>query len=167
MCDPTEHHTLEDIFSDPSQHLNKTQINLQRQDSGEGLFLSWFVSLSGDFTWTTQKTCKDGKVARANQISGLALFDTSVIKSSGVHIWRVEDMLAFFDNCRVKTSVTISSNLRCWATTANEYVCWSLVPQDASAAFVRLPKLTQQHDASGKAFLSNEFVNSNNLAHFR
>jgi hypothetical protein len=153
MCDPTEHHTLEDIFSDLSQHLNKTQINLQRQDSGEGRCLSWFVSLSGDFAWTTQKTCKDGKVARANQIPSLALFDTSVIKSSGVHIWRVEDMLAFFDNSRVKSSVTISSNLRCWATNANEYVCWSLVPQDALVAFIRLPKLTQQHDASGKAFL--------------
>ncbi|KAH8654666.1 hypothetical protein BGZ61DRAFT_467578 [Ilyonectria robusta] len=32
-------------------------------------------------------------MARADRISGLALFETSVIKSSGVYIWRVEDVL--------------------------------------------------------------------------
>jgi hypothetical protein len=34
MCEPTEDLTLDDVFEDLSQHLNKTQINLQREEAG-------------------------------------------------------------------------------------------------------------------------------------
>ncbi|KAH6985537.1 hypothetical protein EDB80DRAFT_756631 [Ilyonectria destructans] len=140
MCDPVEYSTIDDLFSELGQHLNKTQICLQQQQSGEEPLYTRLVSLSGHFNWTTQKICKLGETTGADQVPGLALFESSVIKTSGVHIWRVKDMLAFFDNSRLKDSLTISSQLR---------------------------HLTQQLDDNRKAFLRKEFVSADNLAHMR
>ncbi|KAH7113602.1 hypothetical protein EDB81DRAFT_824713 [Dactylonectria macrodidyma] len=167
MCDPVEYYTIDDLFSELGQHLNKTQICLQQQQSGEEPLYTRLVSLSGHFDWTTQKICKLGETTGADQVPGLALFESSVIKTSGVHIWRVKDMLAFFNNSRLKDSLTISSQLRRWAMNADEYVCWVFVPRDALVAFVSVSDLTQQLDDNGKAFLRKEFVSADNLAHMR
>ncbi|KAI3572065.1 hypothetical protein IWW34DRAFT_893917 [Fusarium oxysporum f. sp. albedinis] len=167
MCDPVEYFTVDDLFSELGQHLNKTQICLQRQQSGEEPLYTRLVSLSGHFNWTTQKTCKLGEKTGADQVPGLALFESSVIKTSGVHIWRVKDMLAFFDNSRLKDPLTISSQLLRWAMNADEYVCWEFIPRDALVAFVSVSDLTQQLDNNGKAFLRKEFVSADNLANMR
>lgn len=76
-------------------------------------------------------------------------------------------MLAFFDNSRLKDALTISPQLRRWATNADEYVCWEFVPRDALVAFVSVSDLTQQLDNNGKAFLRKEFVSADNLANIR
>ena len=167
ICSLTEDLTTEGIFEELSNHLNKTRINVERQNSGEELFLSRFVSLSGDFRWTAQRICRDGRTASDDEIPGLALFETSVIASSGGYIWRVADMLAFIDNLKSKDSDNISSILRRWARNADEYVCWDLVPRHALIAFVPLHDLTQQFDSREVAFLRSEFVNSTYLTDFR
>lgn len=163
--DRTEVFTVEDVFRDLSQHLNLTQINRQREIDNKEPFLSPFVSLSGNFRWTAQRACKIGKTASGNQLPGLAIFETSMVKDGGSHIWRVRDMLEFLDNSRATISVVIPPRLRQWATNADEYICWDLVPREALLAFVPLPELTQEIDGD-EAFLRKDFVDSTYLSDF-
>ena len=61
-------------------------------------------------------------MANEYQVAVLAIFETSKIKESGVLLWRVRDLLDFFDsNPRFGSSGT-DSFARTWAKTADEYV---------------------------------------------
>lgn len=165
ICNPIVDLTVDDVFRELSQHLELTQINQERKINGKGPFLSSFVSLSGDFRWTTQRTCKIGKTASEDQLPGLAIFDTSEIEANEVHIWRVGDMLDFFDEFKAKSPVKFSPDVRRWANNADEYVCWEFVPRPALVAFVPVPELTQVSEG-GEAFLRRDFVNSTYLSDF-
>ncbi|PON29412.1 hypothetical protein TGAM01_v201661 [Trichoderma gamsii] len=167
--DPMDISTVEDFFYELSLHLGKTSFNLPPRDDDEQPFRSSLVSLSGDFCWTTQRICRIGRITnkKKDQLPGLAIFKSSTIGSSGVRVWRVEDMLSYLDKRLGKNSVHISPDLRRWATNADEFVCWSLVPRDALVAFTPLPGLIKALDGRKKAFLTKEFVDSNYLGDFR
>lgn len=90
--------TVEDLFRQLNLHLGKTCINSQSKRDGKQPFLSPLVSLSGDFRWTKQRICSVGRRTSKDQIPGLAIFETSMINPTGVRVYRVEDMLAFFDS---------------------------------------------------------------------
>lgn len=79
---PVDDFDIEDLFDFLKDHLNKTQINEEQLRKGEDPFLSRLISLSSDFVWTVQRVCQDGKRSHCNQdqISGLALFETSDIQ---------------------------------------------------------------------------------------
>jgi hypothetical protein len=83
---PMEFNTVDDFFSELNLHLDKTHVSFQRKRGGEEPFLSFFVSLSGDFRWTAQRICRVGRMASKDQIPGLALFKTSTIDPSVVRI---------------------------------------------------------------------------------
>lgn len=159
--------TVEDFFCDLNLHLGKTSITLQPKDNSEQPFRSSLVSLSGDFCWTTQRICQVGRKTSEDQIPGLAIFKTSMINPTGVRIYRVNDMLEFFDRRFVESSVHISPTLRRWARNADEYVCWSLVPREALVAFTPLPDLIESFNGGEGAFLTKGFVDSNYLRDFR
>lgn len=147
---------MDDVFRELSQHLELTQINQERKINGEEPFLSSFVSLSGHFRWTAQRACKIGKTASEDQLPGLAIFDTSAIEAGGVRIWRVGDMLDFFDTFKAESSVFISPNLRCWAANADgalietvhkvscrrviRRVSWRLIHQDEREVTESIPQ---------------------------
>jgi hypothetical protein len=158
--------TVEDFFYELNLHLGKTIISSHAKDDDEQPFRSSLVSLSGDFRWTAQRICQVGRRTSKDQIPGLAIFKTSMINPTGVRIYRVEDMLEFFDRRLGKSSIQISLQLRDWASNANEYICWSLVPHDALVAFTPLPDLIERFNGGEEAFLTKGFVNSNYLRDF-
>lgn len=155
--------TVEDLFWQLNLHLGKTCINSRSEPE----FLSPLVSLSGDFRWTTQRICSRGRETSKDQVPGLAIFKTSMINPTGVRVYRVEDMLAFFDSRLPGSSVDISSQRREWADNAKEYVCWSLVPREALIAFSPLPDLIEGFHGGEEAFLMKGFVESNHLGDIR
>jgi hypothetical protein len=109
----------------------------------------------------TQRTCRIGREASERfQIPGLAIFETSVVQSGGVHVWRVQDMLDFFENSTARQSVNILLHLRHWATNADEYVCWAFVPREALVSFTPLHQLTQEFESGDGVFLRTEFARS-------
>lgn len=167
--DLTDTYTVEDLFWYLNLHLGKTCINLQPHSHGEQPFLSPLVSLSGDFLWTTQRICRVGRMMSkdSDQIPGLAIFKTSLINPSGVRVYRVDDMLSFLNTRLTESSVHISSQRQGWAKNADEYVCWSLVPRDALAAFTPLAELIETLNGGDEAFLTKGFVDSNYLGDFR
>lgn len=79
-------------------HLRKTQISKYRKPNRHEACLSQMVSLSGNLQWTMHTTCQKGKTANEDQDAGLAIFDTSKTKETGVPLWRVKDLLDFFDS---------------------------------------------------------------------
>lgn len=78
---------VEELVQEVDFHLRKTQINANRK-RGEEQHSSPMVSLSADLLWTTHTTCQRGQMATKDQLAGLAIFQTSMIKtvacSSGV-----------------------------------------------------------------------------------
>ncbi|EHK43249.1 uncharacterized protein TrAtP1_001541 [Trichoderma atroviride] len=167
--DLMDNYTVEDLFWHLNLHLGKTCINLQPNSHGEQPFLSPLVSLSGDFRWTAQRICRVGRMISKDrdQMPGLAIFKTSNINPSGVRVYRVEDMLSFLNTRLAESSVHISSQRQGWAKNADEYVCWSLVPRDALAAFTPLAELIETSNGGDEAFLTKGFVDSNYLGDFR
>ena len=89
ICD-----TVSDLVDEVGKHLEKMQINKQWAARNEELHLSPLISSSGSFHWTAHATCLRGKTATEGQEAGLAIFDTSKIKASGVPLWRVLDLLS-------------------------------------------------------------------------
>jgi len=132
MSEPSETcGTVEGLVEEVACHLKKTQINSNRFQKGEEFYFSQMVSLSGDLLWTTHTACQRGQMASEDQVAGLAIFQTSKIRESGVQIWRVKDLLKFFDSYPKFRSSQIDSFARTWAENADEYLCWDLVPKEA------------------------------------
>jgi len=125
------------------------------------------VSLSGDLLWTTHTACQRGQTASEDQVAGLAIFQTSKIWESGVHIWRVRDLLKFFDSNPKLRSSQIDSFARTWAENADEYLCWDLVPKEALINFVPFDELSQQDDETTGILLRPVFLTSKTLGNFR
>ncbi|KAH9905933.1 hypothetical protein F4778DRAFT_779323 [Xylariomycetidae sp. FL2044] len=162
---PLDHIEIVDLFRILAAHLNKTQLHKQQEQEGEDIFLSSLVSLSGDFRWTMQRTCKVGRsTTTADQSPGLAIFDTAMIKLNDNHIWRVGDMIKFLDSRASDIPITIDRTLRRWATNSDEYVCWDLIPLEALVSFTPLSVLAP---ISPQGFLTWKFVGSNFLGDFR
>jgi len=115
--------TVEGLVGEVAHHLKKTQINSNRLQKGEELYFSNMVSLSGDLLWTTHNACQRGQMASEDQVAGLAIFQTSKIRESDVLIWRVSDLLKFFDSNPKFRSFQIDSLARTWAKNADEYLC--------------------------------------------
>ncbi|KAL2019482.1 hypothetical protein VTK56DRAFT_9598 [Thermocarpiscus australiensis] len=90
-----------------------------------------------------------------------------MIKSKGVHVWRVSDMLDSFDQSEAARSVQFPPRLRRWAANAHEYVCWDGVPREALVAFAPWYCLFQNYDRDDDVFLTEDFKNSTSLSDFR
>lgn len=90
--------------------------------------------------------CLKGKTATEGQEAGLAIFDTSKIKASGVPLWRVLDLLAFFDSHRKFDSSRIDHWARKWAMNSDEYLYWDLVPKSALVKFLPYERLVYRSD---------------------
>lgn len=159
--------TVEGLVGEVACHLKKTQINSNRFQKGEEPYFSQIVSLSGDLLWTTHTACQRGQMANEDQVAGLAVFQTSKIRESGVQIWRVRDLLKFFDSNPKFRSSQIDSFARTWAENADEYLCWDLVPKEALVNFVPFDKLSQQDDETTGIFLRPVFLTSKTLGNFR
>jgi len=126
------------------------------------------VSLSGDFLWTTHNACQKGQTANEDQVAGLAIFETSEIKNNDVLLWRVKDLLDFFDsNPRFESSRIIDSWARTWAKNADEYLCWDYVPREALVSFVPFEDLAPGEDGPEEILLRPVFLSSKNLGDYR
>ena len=155
--------TVEGLVDQVACHLKKTQINSSRKIP----YLSNMVSLSADLLWTTHTACQRGLMANEDQVAGLAIFQTSIIRESGAQIWRVRDLLKFFD-CNLKfRSGRIDSDARKWAENAAEYLCWDLVPKEALVQFVPFNDLAQKVDEPADILLRPVFLTSTTLGNFR
>ena len=90
--------------------------------------------------------CLKGRTATKGQEAGLAIFDTSKIKASGIHLWRVRDLLTFFRSDTKFDSSRIDHWAREWAMNSDEYVCWDLVPKSALVQFLPYERLVFRSD---------------------
>jgi hypothetical protein len=158
---------IEGLVEEVAYHLKKTQINANRLRRGEAPYFSQMVSLSGDLLWTTHTACQKGRIAGEDQVAGLAFFQTSKIRKSGGQVWRVKDLLEFFDSNPKFQSSKIDSFARTWAANADEYLCWDLVPKEALINFVPFTNLVQQDDEPEDVLLRSVFLSSKDLGVFR
>ena len=150
-----------------AKHLKKTQINGHRAAKNKEPYLSQLISLSGSFHWAAHTTCLKGRTATEGQEAGLAIFGTSKIRASGVPLWRVGDLLTFFDSHRKFDSSRIDRWAREWASNSNEYLCWDSVPQDALVKFLPYERLVFRFEFPNDYFLRLEFVTSVSLGDFK
>jgi hypothetical protein len=158
---------IEGFVEEVGYHLKKTQINADRLRRREAPYFSQMVSLSGDLLWTTHTACKKGQMASEDQVPGLAFFQTSEIGESGGQIWRVKDLLEFFDSKPRFQSQKIDRLARTWAANADEYLCWDFVPKEALVNFVPFTNLMQQDNEPDDVFLRSVFLSSKDLGVFR
>jgi len=77
---------VEGLVDELAHHLKKTQLNVDRRRTGKELYLSQMISLNGDLLWTMHTACQKGKMVDEDQVAGLAIFQTSKIQESGVHL---------------------------------------------------------------------------------
>lgn len=159
--------TIGDLVKEIARHLKKTQINADQMRKRQGAYFSEMVSLSGDLLWTMHTACQRGKMAKKDQVAGLAIFETLKIKESGVCLWRVKDLLDFFDSNPRFGSSRIDSFARTWARNADEYLCWDLVPKEALLNFVRSENLAQREDKPEDILLRSVFFSSKTLGVYR
>lgn len=129
--------------------------------------MSPLISLSGSFHWAVQTTCIKGQTAEEGQDAGLAMFDTSEIKASGVPLWCVRDLLTFFDSNRKFDSSRIDCCARKWAINSDEYLCWDLVPRTALIKFLPYERLIFRSEYPDDYFLRPEFITSISLGDFK
>lgn len=109
-----------------------------------------------------------GRTATKDQQAGLAIFDTSRIRAMHVSIWRVEDLLTFFDSKRdFLSSMKVDRWAREWARNSNEYLCWNFISTDALAKFIPYERLGLRSDSSDDNFLRPEFIDASSLGDFR
>ncbi len=155
-CPEDECTTISELVEVVANHLRKTQINIRRQARNEDFYLSPAVSLSGSFLWTMHTTCLKGQRASENQEAGLAIFDTSRIKARGVPLWRVKDLLTFFDSNAKFRGSDIGCYARKWASNAEEHLCWDLIPKEALVTFVPFERLALQSKYPKDIFLRPE-----------
>jgi hypothetical protein len=109
--------TIGGLVEETASHLRKTQINTNRMRNNQDHYLSQMASLSGDFLWTMHTACQKGQVAEEDLAAGLAIFQTSKIKEPGMLLWRVKDLLDFFDRNPRFGSSKIDPYARTWAKT--------------------------------------------------
>ena len=159
--------TIGDLVKEIARHLRKTQINADQIRKGQDAWLSDMVSLSGDLLWTTHTVCQKGEMANKDQVAGLAIFETLKIKEVGVLLWRVKDLLDFFDSSPRFQSSRIDSFARTWAKNADEYLCWDFVPKEALLNFVPFENLAQREDETEDKLLRSVFLSSKNLRAYR
>ena len=70
-------------------------------------------------------------------------------------------MLSFYEDKYPDNSDGISSTIRRWATNADDYICWDLIPSEAFIAFVPYRALATN------TFLTQEFIKSIYLSDIR
>ncbi|KAL8855546.1 MAG: hypothetical protein Q9178_007815 [Gyalolechia marmorata] len=164
-CDMS--HTVSDLVGEVVMHLKKTQINERRASRAEERYLSQLILLSGSFRWALHTTCLKGRTATEGQEAGLAIFDTSKIKASGIHLWRVRDLLTFFQSDTKFDSSRIDHWAREWAMNSDEYVGWDLVPKSALVQFLPYERLVFRSDCPDDYFLRTDFVAAASLGDFK
>ncbi|KAL9591830.1 MAG: hypothetical protein Q9179_007330 [Wetmoreana sp. 5 TL-2023] len=164
-CDMS--HTVSDLVGEVAMHLKKTQINKCRASRAEERYLSQLISLSGSFHWALHTTCLKGRTATEGQEAGLAIFDTSKIKASGIHLWRVRDLLTFFRSNTKFDSSRIDPLAKEWAMNSDEYVCWDFVPKIALVQFLPYERLVFRSDYPDDYFLRTDFVAAASLGDFK
>lgn len=148
-------------------HLKKTQINAERVRNEQEVKLSQMVSLSGDLRWTMHTTCQRGQQAKEGQAAVLAIFDTSKIQKTRAQLWRVKDLLKFFDSDPCFDGVAIDSYARKWSRDADEYLCWRFVPNQGLVNWVHFEEFIQQDEEPSDVFLQAKFLSSKNLGFYR
>ena len=159
--------TIGDIVEEIARHLRKTQIKADPTRKGQGACFSNMISLSGNLLWTTHTVCQRGKMANEDQMAGLAIFETLKIKERGVLLWRVKDLLDFFDSNPRFESSGIDSFARAWAKNVDEYLCWDLVPKEALLNFVPSKNRAQYGDETEDTLLRSVFLSSKHLGAYR
>jgi hypothetical protein len=158
---------IEGFVEEVARHLKKTQINADRLQRRKAPYVSGMISLSGDLRWTTHTACQKGRMAGEDQVAGLAFFETPKIGKSGGQLWRVKDLLEFFDSDPKFQSHKIDSFARKWAANADEYLCWEFVPKEALIKFVPFTNLVQQDGEPDDILLRSDFLSSKDLSVFR
>jgi len=160
---------IEDFAKEVANHLVKTQVNKGRKSDGSDYHFSPFLSFSGDLRWTLHNSFRKHLMSRnkQEQISGLAIFDTTKLFEAGAQLFRVSDLLLFLDSNKRFGGSAIDERARYWAANADEYLCWDVAPKAALVAFIPCDEMTDTPEAPDKSFLRLEFRTFRNLASFR
>jgi hypothetical protein len=128
---------------------------------------SALVSLSGDFRWTVQKACKIYRASSETIVPGVAVIESARAKAFDSVLYRVSDLLEFFDkhyNKGRNPLAVFSDDIRYWAANADEYVAWSHVPRVALVSHVSISALAPHGELN---FLTQNFRRSKDLAAVR
>ncbi|RAO66314.1 uncharacterized protein BHQ10_002326 [Talaromyces amestolkiae] len=159
--------TLGDLANELSSHLKKTQINQQRSDRGKDRLHTNLVSLSGDLRWTMHYTSQKAKAALNHDEVGIAAFDTKALRSMGIEIWRVKDIIEFLESKPgLLPGGLFDKYAKQWAKNADEYVIWDYIGRDCLINFCSWVSLFQQPGIDKEKFLLEQFVDSKNLGYF-
>ena len=141
-------------------------------ETGPPLPPSALVSLSGDFRWTVQKACKIYRASSESIVPGVAVFETACAKDVDCFLYRVADLIDWFDSRygdeqedpSSSELATFSADIRYWANNAHEFVVWSHVPRAALVSYVPVSTLAPPGQLN---FLTQNFRRAKDLANVR
>ncbi|KAJ6020209.1 hypothetical protein N7499_003509 [Penicillium canescens] len=158
--------TMAGLAEEVGRHLLKTQINRGKTTMDGSYYLSRFASLSGDMRWTLHTSFRKHSRQSAGQESGMAIFDTAILMECGAQVFRVSDLLLFLGKQPRYGGSAITELAKVWATNADEYICWDVIPKQALVNFISCDTMTDGL-APERMFLRSEFRETQSLALFK
>ena len=159
-------HTVSDSVHQVAMQLKKTKINESWASRGEERYLSQFISLSGSFHWAVHITYLKGRTATEGQEAGLAVFDNSEIKASGIPLQHVRDLLTFSQSDSKFDSYRIDRWAREWAMNSGRISLLGFGAEKRIGQILPYERLVYQSDYPNDYFLRSECIGAMSLGDF-